>query len=117
VSRDALLYVADTIEACERVQRFTQDIGRVDLAAGSMVHDAVLRNLEVLGEAAKRVPVEIRALAPAIAWRRIAGLRDVLAHAYFGIDDDIIWDVVRTEVPALRPQLVGLRTLLVDAAQ
>jgi uncharacterized protein with HEPN domain len=54
-------------------------------------------------------------LAPAIAWRRIAGLRDVLAHAYFGIDEDIIWDVVQTEVPALLPQLVELRTLLADS--
>jgi uncharacterized protein with HEPN domain len=100
------------IEACERVLRFTKDIERADLAAGSMVHDAVLRNLEVLGEAAKRVPPEARALAPAIAWRRIAGLRDVLAHAYFGIDKDIIWDVVRTEIPALLPQLVDLRRRL-----
>jgi uncharacterized protein with HEPN domain len=85
VSRDAWLYVADMIEACERVLRFTKDVARADLAAGTMVHDAVLLNLEVLGEAAKRVPPEARVLAPAIAWRRIAGLRDVLAHAYFGI--------------------------------
>lgn len=109
MSRDASLYVADMIEACERVVRFTKDVERGDLAAGSMVHDAVLRNLEVLGEAAKRVPLEVRALAPTIAWRRIAGLRDVLAHAYFGIDEDIIWDVVQTEAPALLPQLVDLR--------
>jgi uncharacterized protein with HEPN domain len=116
VSRDASLYVADMIEACERVLRFTNDVERADVAAGSMVHDAVLRNLEVLGEAAKRVPAEIRALAPAIAWRRIAGLRDVLAHAYFGVDEDIIWDVVRTEVPALLPKLVDLRGRLAGPA-
>jgi uncharacterized protein with HEPN domain len=116
VSRDASLYVADMVEACERVLRFTKDVERADLAAGTMVHDAVLRNLEVLGEAAKRVPAEIRALAPAVAWRRIAGLRDVLAHAYFGVDEDIIWDVVRTEVPALLPQLVDLRILLAGSA-
>lgn len=117
MSRDASLYVADMIEACERVLRFTKDLERTDVAAGSMVRDAVLRNLEVLGEAGKRVPAEIRALAPAIAWRRIAGLRDVLAHAYFGVDEDLIWDVICTEVPALLPLLVDLRTLLASSAR
>lgn len=117
MSRDTSLYVIDMIEACERILRFTKNLDRSDVAAGSMVHDAVLRNLEVLGEAAKRVPAEIRAFAPAIAWRRIAGLRDVLAHAYFGVDDDIIWDVICTEVPALLPLLVDLRTRLANSAR
>ena len=58
MSRDTSLYVIDMIEACERILRFTKNLDRSDVAAGSMVHDAVLRNLEVLGEAAKRVPAE-----------------------------------------------------------
>lgn len=63
-----------------------------------MVYDATLRNLELLGEAARHVPEEARALAPDIPWRRIIGMRNVLVHGYLGIDDDIIWDIVRNEV-------------------
>jgi uncharacterized protein with HEPN domain len=70
-----------------------------------MAHDAVLRNLEVLGEAAKNVPSAMRQMDDEVAWRRIAGLRDVLAHAYFGIDDDIVWSVVAEEVWHCAPRL------------
>jgi uncharacterized protein with HEPN domain len=78
VSRDVVLYVDDMIEACRRVARYTDGLDRGGLVAGTMPHDAVLRNLEILGEAAKRVPADARALAPEIEWRRIAGLRDGL---------------------------------------
>ena len=77
-----------------------------------MAHDAILRNLETLGEAAKCVPAEARTIDPEISWRRIAGLRDVLAHAYFGVDEDIVWNVVSAEIPVLLPRLVALRTAL-----
>jgi uncharacterized protein with HEPN domain len=112
VSRDATLYIDDMIEACRRVTQYTEGLGRAQLVSGTMAHDAVLRNLEVLGEAAKNVPAAMREMDDTIAWRRIAGLRDVLAHAYFGIDDDIVWSVVVEEVPALLPRLVSLRARL-----
>ena len=82
------------------------------MTADTKTHDAVLRNLEILGEAGKRVPADVRARDEEIAWRRIAGLRDVLAHAYFGVDEDIIWNVVSVEVPALLPRLIALRSAL-----
>ena len=63
--------------------------------------DAVVRNLEIIGEAAKHVPDDIRARIPAVEWRKVAGLRDMLAHAYFGIDNEILWDVVTSKVPLL----------------
>ena len=72
-------------------------------------YDAIVPNLEVLGEACKGVPGDVRARDEEIAWRRIAGLRDVLAHAYFGVDEDIVWNVVSAEVPALLPRLIALR--------
>nr|CAA77138.1 hypothetical protein [Thermus thermophilus HB27] len=66
-----------------------------------LVYDAVLRNLEVLGEAAKKVPDSVRARHPSVEWRAIAGLRDVLAHAYFALDEATLWDIVAQKVPAL----------------
>jgi len=112
VSRDVTLYVDDMIEACRRVVKYSEGLGRAQLVSGTMAHDAVLRNLEVLGEAAKNVPAAVRHMDDKLAWRRIAGLRDVLAHAYFGIDDDIVWSVVAEEIPTLLPRLVALRARL-----
>jgi uncharacterized protein with HEPN domain len=111
VSRDVTLYVDDMIEACRRIAQYTE-VDRDRMTADLKTHDAVLRNLEILGEAGKKVPVDVRARDEEIAWRRIAGLRDVLAHAYFGVDEDIIWNVVSVEVPALLPRLIALRTAL-----
>jgi uncharacterized protein with HEPN domain len=70
-----------------------------------LVYDAVLRNLEVLGEAAKKVPEDVRNRYPWVEWRAIAGLRDVLAHAYFALDDATLWDIVARKVPALAEAL------------
>ncbi|GAI28132.1 unnamed protein product, partial [marine sediment metagenome] len=64
-------------------------------------YDAVVRNLEIIGEAAKHISDQLREQLPDIDWRKIAGMRDMLAHAYFGIDDDILWDVVQNKVPQL----------------
>ena len=61
--------------------------------------DAVLRNLEVIGEAAKNFPIDLQAQIPGIAWKQIAGMRDWIAHAYYKVDDDLFWDAVETKIP------------------
>ena len=73
------------------------------------MYDAVVRNLEVIGEAVKGIPADVRERAPGIDWRRIAGLRDVLAHAYFAIDDATLWDIVRNKIPELVRHMSRLR--------
>ena len=88
-------------EACQRIERYVAGMDQAAFRRDEKTRDAVLRNLEVIGEAAKRIPDDIRALHPGIDWRRIAGLRDVIAHAYFGIDEAILWDIVESKVPTL----------------
>ncbi|MFO8072578.1 MAG: DUF86 domain-containing protein [Polyangia bacterium] len=101
MSRDSTLFLEDMLSACRKVREYVKGMSREEFLESSLVYDAVVRNLEILGEAAKHVPDEIKSALFEIEWRKIAGLRDFLAHAYFGIDDDILWDVVDNKVPEL----------------
>jgi uncharacterized protein with HEPN domain len=105
VSRDPGLYVKDTVAACERVIAYAGDRSRAELFADTQARDAILWNLLVLGEAAKSVPEDVRAAYPVVEWRKISGFRDVLAHGYFGIDEDIVWDVIANKLAPLREAL------------
>ena len=92
------------LEACEKVMR-PEGLDFHAFVRNELVYDAVLRNPGVLGEAAKKVPDSVRARYPSVEWRAIAGLGDVLAHAYFALDDATLWDIVAHKVPALAEAL------------
>lgn len=76
--------------------------------SNEVLRRAFVRSLEIIGEAAKKLPSDFRAQHPSIEWRRIAGMRDRLIHDYFGVDYDLIWDVVQNRIPELRKQLAAL---------
>jgi len=103
--RDVEAYLEDMLDAIQRIQDYTAGMDRETLEADHRTLDAVLRNLEVLGEAAKQVPEAVRAEAPGIDWRKVAGLRDILIHGYFVVEFDIVWDVVAHRLAPLREQL------------
>jgi uncharacterized protein with HEPN domain len=105
VSRSYRLFLQDMWEASEKILRYTRGLDLGGFVQNELVYDAVLRNLEVLGEAAKKVPEDVRNRYPWVEWRAIAGLRDVLAHAYFALDDATLWDIVAQKVPALAEAL------------
>ncbi len=101
MSRNESLYLADIREACEKVLRFTKGMKYKDFVNDDLHFDAVLRNLEIIGEAVKNISEETRKKYPKIKWRKIAGFRDIVAHEYFGINDETVWDIVEKEIPAL----------------
>jgi uncharacterized protein with HEPN domain len=102
VSRSLHLYLTDIVAACAKIQRYTNGMSFEQFVTDDRTFDAVIRNLQIIGEAVKNIPPDIRDRNPEIEWRKIAGLRDVLAHTYFQIEDEIIWDVVQTKVRSLQ---------------
>ena len=114
--RDDRLYLHDMVEFCERVVAYSAGHGQPAFLADRMRYDAVLRNLELIGEAATRVPENLRQLAPEIAWRQIVGTRNRLAQAYLGIEPETIWLIVSESVPTLLTQLRAMLAALPPAA-
>ena len=109
MSRDALLYVADVVAAGEAILRYIDGVTFEDFAANDEKRAAVERQVFVIGEAAARLPDEWKQLRPEVPWRKIVGLRNLLAHGYWAIDAEELWDIARNKVPEfvkeLRPLL------------
>ena len=103
--RRADLFLEDIRESIVRIERYTAGLDRAGFEADEKTVDAVVRNLEIIGEAARQLPEEFTQRNPQIEWRKIAGLRNRIVHAYFGLDLEIIWQIIRSDLPTLKRAL------------
>ena len=92
--RDYVLFLEDILDALEKIENYTKNLSFTEFADNGMAVDAIIRNFEVIGEATKNVPEEIKEKYPEVEWKEAAGFRDVLIHDYFGIDLEAIWDTI-----------------------
>lgn len=113
--KDARTYLTHAIEAIDAITDYTA-AGQEAFFSDGKTQDAVIRNIEIVGQAVKGISEDTRALEPAVPWRQIAGMRDKLIHEYFGVDLALVWEVVEQELPILRPQLEKLRERLASDA-
>lgn len=110
MSRDLGLYLDDIATAVGYIKQFTRDMAFAEFESDVRTQHACIRNLEIVGEAAKKIPDEARAKTPSVPWRSIAGLRDVLVHEYFGVDLEILWDVIQSRLDQLLEAVAILRS-------
>lgn len=106
--REVADYLHDIVEYAEKTERFLAGAGREAFRADEKTVLAVIRALEVIGEAVENIPREFRRQHPGIPWDDAAAMRDVLAHAYFGVDVEVVWRTVREDIPPLRADVALL---------
>ena len=99
--RDPSLFLDDIKTSAAKIMRYTEGTNRAAFETDEKTLDAVVRNLAIIGEAVKKLPAELKDRYTGVEWRKIAGLRDFVIHEYFGIDTEILWDVVSTKIPEL----------------
>lgn len=101
MKKDPRVYLAHILECARKIERYTSS-GEKEFLTDTMLQDAVIRNFEIIGEAAKRVPETYRRTHSKIPWRLMAGFRDVLIHAYEGVDLKRVWRIVRHDLPVVK---------------
>ena len=108
MKRKVQVWLQDIAESITIIEKHVHGVSREEFFNNVTAQDAVIRRLEVIGEAAKNVPDEFREKHPDITWKEIAGLRDVLIHGYFGVKMNRIWDVIQDDLPDLKRKVGAL---------
>lgn len=109
MSRDWYWFFTDLIDFCQQIHAYTGHLDRAGFESSRLVFDATVRNLELIGEAAKHIPESVRQQLPEIPWQDMVGARNIFAHAYFGVDRDLVWHTIRHEIPPMLAALLAAK--------
>ena len=110
MSRDPGLYLDALLTGSTRILEATRGLGLHTFAEDWILRDAVIRNLEVIGESARRLPAELKAQHPEVPWAHLARLREVLVHSYFQVDDAILWSLIQDQLPDVKAAVEDLHS-------
>ena len=102
LERDFMDYLQDILDSIVKIDKFTRGMNLLEFEKDDKTIYAVIRAIEILGEASKKIPDQIKDKYPDIPWREISGMRDKLIHDYFGVNTEVVWKTVKNDVPPLK---------------
>lgn len=111
MKRDTNLFIEDIKESIKNLEEFTKGLDKDKFSKDSLRQSAIIRQLEIIGEAVKNIPDPFRKRFPKIPWKDIAGFRDVLSHAYFGVSLERVWNIIEIDLPVLKKELDEVKEL------
>jgi len=105
--REPKVYLRDILDSIRKIEQYKARVDQTTFKENELVQDGIIRNLEIIGEAVKKMPDSMKR-SEQLDWKKIAGLRDVLIHGYFTVDLDIVWDIVQNKVPELKAEILAI---------
>lgn len=108
MKKDPSIFIKHILESIELIEAYSKDISKATFTKDKKLQDAIIRRIEIIGEAVKNLPSEFTTKHKAVPWNDIAGTRDKLIHPYFGVDLDLTFDIVKSELPKLKKNIVEI---------
>jgi len=103
--KDNLAYIEHILYSISKINIFTKNSNFLDFLENEMIQDAVIRNIEIIGEATKKISKQLKSRYPEIPWKEMAGMRDKFIHDYLGVDVEVVWQTIKVDIPELEKLL------------
>lgn len=109
MNKNDLAYIDHILDCIRKIQRFSKGLNLMKFSEDELVQDAIIRNIEVIGEASKKISADTKKTYKEIPWKEITGMRDKLIHDYLGVDTQVVWKTIKKDIPELRQLLKGIK--------